>query len=37
MVDLLTAEPEFCWAVARHLAELGREAHIPPHPPQLET
>lgn len=28
MVDLLTAEPEFCWAITRHLAELGRKAEI---------
>ena len=24
VADLLTAEPEFCWAIARHLAKLGR-------------
>jgi CRP-like cAMP-binding protein len=28
MVDLLTAEPEFSWALTRHLAELGRKAGI---------
>ncbi|MGW8180743.1 MAG: Crp/Fnr family transcriptional regulator [bacterium] len=28
MVDLLTAEPEFCWAIIRHLAEVGRRAEI---------
>ena len=28
MVDLLTAEPEFCWAITRHLAKIGREAGI---------
>ena len=25
MADLLTAEPEFCWAVLKYLARLGRE------------
>jgi CRP-like cAMP-binding protein len=28
MVDLLTAEPEFSWALTRHLAELGRKATV---------
>jgi CRP-like cAMP-binding protein len=25
MLDLLTAEPEFCWAILRKLAQLGKE------------
>jgi CRP-like cAMP-binding protein len=37
MVDLLTAEPEFCWAVTKHLAQLGRAAQIPPLPAGLES
>lgn len=28
MVDLLTAEPEFCWAITKQLARLGKGAHI---------
>lgn len=29
MIDLLTAEPEFGWAIARYLAKIGRNAEIP--------
>jgi CRP-like cAMP-binding protein len=25
MVDVLTSEPEFCWAIARYMAQLGRD------------
>ena len=28
MVDLLTSEPEFSWAIARHLAVLGRKSEL---------
>jgi hypothetical protein len=28
MVDLLTAEPEFSWAITRHLAHTGRVAEV---------
>jgi len=28
MTDLLTAEPEFCWAITRYLAKLGRTANL---------
>jgi len=28
MEDLLTAESEFCWAITRHLAEIGRKAKV---------
>ena len=28
MVELLTAEPEFCWAILRHLADVGRKAEV---------
>lgn len=28
MVDLLTAEPEFSWAITRHLAETGSRAEL---------
>jgi CRP-like cAMP-binding protein len=41
MADLLTAEPEFCWAVLKYLARLGREAETSPrtqpHPPSREA
>ena len=36
MVDLLTAEPEFCWAVTKYLAQLGRKAQISPEHVRLK-